>query len=88
MRYYGKFCIVCGRRIPEMSLRRRTCSDFCRARAKCGYAPYRNYTALPYDDLTGLQEEAQKKGMSYGKYMAMKYSEEEKRRKERQKICQ
>lgn len=74
MRYYGKFCVVCGRRIPELSLRRRTCSEFCRARKKCGYAPYINYTQLPYDDLTALQEEAHSAGMSYGKLMAAKYT--------------
>ena len=76
MKYYGKFCIVCGRRIPELSLRRRTCSDFCRNRYKCGYAPYRNFVKLPYDDLTEIQEEAQKNGMSYGKYMALKHQQE------------
>ena len=78
MRYYGKFCIVCGRRIPELSLRRRTCSDFCRARYNCGYAPYKRYSALPYDDLTSIQEDAHKMGMSYGKYMAMKYEKQRK----------
>lgn len=87
MRYYGKFCIVCGRRIPELSLKRRTCSDFCRSRYKCGYAPYKNYTALPYDDLTSLQEEAHERGMSYGKYMAMKYNEPQTNRKERTLVC-
>ncbi len=76
MRYYGKFCIVCGRRIPELSLRRKTCSEFCRSRYKCGYAPYIRYKSLPYDDLTAIQEDAQKMGMSYGKYMAMKYEKQ------------
>ena len=70
MKYNGKFCIVCGRRIPELSLRRRTCSEFCRSRYKCGYAPYKDCTELPHDDLTSIQEEAEKKGMTYGKYMA------------------
>ncbi len=78
MRYYGKFCIVCGRRIPELSLRRRTCSDFCRSRYNCGYAPYKRYSALPYEDLTSIQEDAHKMGMSYGKYMAMKYEKQRK----------
>ena len=78
MRYYVKFCIVCGRRIPELSLRRRTCSDFCRSRYNCGYAPYKRYSALPYDDLTSIQEDAHKMGMSYGKYMAMKYEKQRK----------
>jgi hypothetical protein len=76
MKYQGKFCVVCGRRIPELSLRRTTCSDFCRRRKKLGYAPYAQFRGLPYDDLTLLQQEAQKLGMSYGKYMAMKYDAE------------
>ena len=75
MRYYGKFCVVCGRRIPELSLRRKVCSEFCRARYTCGYAPYKGYKLLPYDDLTALQEEAAKMGVSYGKYMAIKNQE-------------
>ena len=85
MRYYGKFCIVCGRRIPELSLRRKTCSDFCRARYNCGYAPYKSYSLLPYDDLTSIQEEAHTLGMSYGKYMAMKYEQESKNTERRGK---
>ena len=88
MEYYGKFCIVCGRRIPELSLRRRTCSEFCRSRYKCGYAPYKHCTRLPYDDLTGLQEEAHKQGMRYGKYMALKYEQERKQIREGEKLCQ
>lgn len=88
MRYYGKFCIVCGRRIPELSLRRRTCSEFCRSRYKCGYAPYSNFKVLPYNDLTELQQNAQAAGMSYGKYMAMKSAREEALiRKEGGKVC-
>ena len=71
-----KFCVVCGRRIPELSLRRRVCSDFCRARKKSGYAPYINYTEPPFEDLTNLQKKAQAHNMSYGKYMAMKYKKE------------
>ena len=74
-----KFCVVCGRRIPEMSLRKVTCSEFCRARKKCGYAPYRNYTRPPFDDLTMLQQKAQRSGMSYGKFVAQMYGKEVKR---------
>ena len=66
-----KFCVVCGRRIPEISMRRKTCSDFCLRRKKCGYAPYLKYKKPPFDDLTLLQQKAHKAGMSYGKYMAM-----------------
>ena len=76
MQYNGKFCIVCGRRIPELSLRTRTCSEFCRSRSKCGYAPYKDCTELSHDDLTSIQEEAQNAGMTYGKYVAMKYKKE------------
>lgn len=77
MKYYGKFCIVCGRRIPQLSLRKSTCSEYCRRRYKSGYAPYKNCKELPYDyDLTSIQQEAQKRGMSYGKYVAMKYEKE------------
>lgn len=64
-----KFCVVCGRKIPELSLRRRVCSDFCRRRKKCGYAPYIDYDKPPFDDLTELQQRAKEKGMSYGQYM-------------------
>jgi len=75
-----KFCVVCGRRIPQLSLRKVTCSEFCRARKKCGYAPYRNYTKPPFDDLTVLQQRAHSEGMSYGKYVAMLDGKEVKRR--------
>ena len=75
-----KFCVVCGRRIPEMSLRKVTCSEFCRARKKCGYAPYRNYTKPPFDDLIMLQQKAHSKGLSYGKYVAMTEGKEVTRR--------
>lgn len=71
-----KFCVVCGRKIPELSLRQRVCSEFCRRRKKSGYAPYINYTEPPFDDLTELQRQASSLGMSYGQYMAMKYKEE------------
>lgn len=79
MQYNGKFCIVCGRRIPELSLRKKTCSEFCRSRSKCGYAPYKDCTELPYDDLTSIQEEAQSAGMTYGKYMATRKAEDKER---------
>ena len=65
-----KFCIVCGRRIPELSIRKKTCSDYCRSRYKCGYAPYKDYEQPPFGDLTTYQKEAQKRGMSYGQYVA------------------
>ena len=68
----SKFCIVCGRRIPELSFRRRVCSDFCRRRYKAGYAPFKDCKTVPYNDLTDLQKAASAAGMSYGQYMAMK----------------
>jgi len=68
-----KFCVVCGRRIPELSRRKMTCGPFCRRRKKSGYAPYINCERPPYEDLTTLQKAAQEKGLSYGKYMAILY---------------
>jgi hypothetical protein len=65
-----KFCVVCGRRIPELSLRKTTCSKFCYKRRKSGFAPFLNCEFPPYKDLTDYQKEAQKKGMSYGQYVA------------------
>ena len=76
MKYYGKFCIVCGRRIPELSRRRTTCSEFCRRRYKCGYTPFKGFKHLPYEDLTSIQEEAHVVGVSYGKYMVTRYEKE------------
>lgn len=70
-----KFCVVCGRRIPELSMRKKTCSDFCRARRKCGYTPYINCKEPPFKDLTDLQKEAQKMGLSYGKYIVLRDKE-------------
>ena len=76
MQYDGKFCVVCGRRIPELSMRRKTCSNFCLRRKKAGYAPYLGSTKLPFDDLTSIQEDAQKAGMTYGKYVALMKNEQ------------
>ena len=81
-----KFCVVCGRIIPELSLRRVVCSERCRNRKKSGYAPYINYDRpprinygdLPLDELTVIQKEAHSNGMSYGQYVATKYKEEKK----------
>ena len=65
-----KFCIVCGRRIPELSLRRKVCSDFCRRRYKSGYTPFINFKNPPFSELTEMQMKASEKGMSYGQYVA------------------
>lgn len=69
-----KFCVVCGRIIPAMSLKKVTCSARCRGRKKSGYAPYINYTEPPLcalNDLTEVQRRAAKAGLSYGKYVAL-----------------
>ena len=70
-----KFCVVCGRRIPELSMRKKTCGILCARKKKSGYAPYINYDRPPYEDLTRLQQMAHKAGMSYGKFMAVKNEE-------------
>lgn len=66
----AKFCIVCGRTIPALSRRKTTCSEPCRRRYNCGDTPYKDYELPPFNDLTQIQKEAQKKGMSYGQYVA------------------
>ena len=71
-----KFCVVCGRKIPELSMRKRTCSVFCAKRKKAGYAPYINCDKPPFSDLAEMQRKAAEKGMSYGQYVAMKQKEE------------
>lgn len=68
-----KFCVVCGRRIPELSMRKKTCGILCARKKKSGYAPYINYDRPPYEDLTNLQQMAHKAGMSYGKFMASRH---------------
>ena len=73
-----KFCVVCGKRIPELSLRKITCGKACYTKKKQGYAPYLEYKKPPYEDLTALQKKAQECNMSYGKYMATYRKEEEK----------
>lgn len=76
-----KFCVVCGRIIPELSQRKVTCSERCRARKKSGYAPFIDYTEPPlhrFEDLTTVQMLAAKAGLSYGQYVAQDY---EKRKK-------
>ena len=67
-----KICVVCGRRIPDLSIRKTTCDEFCRKRYKAGYAPYKGCTEPPFNDLTAVQKEAQRLGMSYGEYVSMK----------------
>lgn len=71
----GKFCVVCGRSIPELSSRKTVCSEACRVRYKRGDTPFKDCEGPIFDALTEAQQEAAKMGMSYGKYMAMKYNE-------------
>lgn len=73
-----KFCIVCGRRIPKTSERRKLCGIACEQSRRRGYAPYIKMKAPPFDELTQLQQKAQAQNMSYGQYMAAKYSRAEK----------
>lgn len=71
----GKFCIVCGRSIPDASSRKTICSEACRIRYKRGDTPFKGYKGPIRDALTEAQQAAAKLGMSYGQYMAMKYNE-------------
>ncbi len=72
-----KFCIVCGRRIPKMSERRKICSIACAQSRRRGFAPYEKFKSPPFDELTQLQQKAQALNMSYGKYMAIHAGKEE-----------
>lgn len=78
-----KFCIVCGRRIPDGSNRRKICSERCRLRrrflARRGKAaPYEYATEPPVSaySLGEIQRRARAAGLSYGQYMSKLYCEE------------
>lgn len=72
-----KFCIVCGRRIPESSNRRKICSNRCANRRR---VLNRNGEAAPYEfnkeppiaaySLGEIQRRARLAGMSYGQFMS------------------
>lgn len=76
-----KFCIVCGKRIPECSNRHKLCSRRC-ARKRKNLA--RQGMAAPYEyadepplasySLGELERRAMEAGLSYGQYMSKLYN--------------
>lgn len=83
-KYTGiKFCIVCGKRIPENSPRHKICSNECRLKRrqfnKKGLpAPYENCTEPPAQakPLSEINAEARRSGLSYGQFMAERYAKQ------------
>ncbi len=81
-----RFCIVCGRRLPTNSMRRKLCSDRCALRRR---QLHRHGQACPFEDCTEpplqsktlgeINAEARKLHMTYGQYMA-KLSDERRRK--------
>ena len=76
-----KFCIVCGKRIPECSSRHKICSNRCARKrknlARHGMAaPYEYATEPPIASysLGELERRAAAVGLSYGQYMSKLYS--------------
>ncbi len=76
-----KFCIVCGKRIPECSNRHKICSDRCARKrknlARQGLAaPYEYATEPPIASYTlgEIQKRAMAAGLSYGQYMSRVHS--------------
>ena len=76
-----KFCIVCGKRIPECSNRHKICSERCAKRRKNltrkGMAAPYEYAKEPpiaYYSLGEIQKRARAAGLSYGQYMSRVYS--------------
>lgn len=53
-----------------MNIRDIPLPHFLENHQKWGFAPFLNYTEPPFSELTEIQLEAQKKGMSYGQYVA------------------
>ncbi len=77
----AKFCIVCGRKIPESSNRHKICSERCARKrknlARNGKpAPYEYASEPPitYYSLGEIQRRAMAEGLSYGQYMSRVYS--------------
>lgn len=72
-----KFCIVCGKRIPDMSSRHKICTERC-ARKRRNLS--RNGQAAPFEfakeppieaySLGEIQRRASAAGMSYGAFMS------------------
>ncbi len=76
-----KFCIVCGRRIPENSPRHKICSDRCalkrRRLARRGMAAPYEYSKEPpiaAFSLGEIQRRAKMEGLSYGQFMSRVHS--------------
>lgn len=76
-----KFCIVCGKRIPECSNRQKICSNHCaRVRKNLAHrgmaAPYEYADEPPIESysLGELQRRAMEAGLSYGQYMSKLHS--------------
>ncbi len=81
-----KFCIVCGRKIPANSMRRKLCSDRCTLKRKQllrhgQVAPFESCAEPPLQSKTlgEINAEARKQHMTYGQYMA-KLSDERRRK--------
>lgn len=79
-----KFCIVCGKRIPETSNRHKICSDRCARKRKNLHrrgmpAPYENAIESPAQahTLAELNAEARKLGLTYGQYMQKRNSRQQ-----------
>lgn len=62
----NKYCVVCGRLISKISLRRDTCSRFCLNRKKAGHTPYEK---SHYKEIDQIKEQAKKYNMTYGQYL-------------------
>lgn len=76
-----KFCIVCGRKIPESSNRHKICSPACARKRKNltrnGMAAPYEYASEPpmaYYSLGEIQRRAMAQGLSYGQYMSRLHS--------------
>ena len=62
------WCVVCGRYINPLSRRWVTCGPHCRKRYKCGDMPYLHTPKA--NSLTEVALLADRKGLSYGYYVA------------------
>lgn len=76
-----KFCIVCGKRIPENSPRHKLCSERCKLKRRYLLrrgmaAPYEYAKDPPIEaySLGEIQKRAMDAGLSYGQYMSKLHS--------------
>ncbi len=76
-----KFCIVCGKKIPESSNRHKICSDRCQLKRKYlsrrgMAAPYEYASEPPMSaySLGEIQKRARAAGLSYGQFMSRVHS--------------